>query len=397
MTKAKKQIKAMPKKRYVLQKPTSTHIALARPSNPTFGAVTRINTAPVAIGNSFNGMKTQTIQTKDGMRVIGRDYAFTVASTGSVTNWALAGGLPTNPLCFASSVLSNCARMYSRYKVKRLVVHYITSSSTSQTGDIMFYMRKAEFQMLPNNTASTFLNFVLSDSNTIIGPQWTNHSAQFDTTNSSWLSTDSGANSETQTTNQYDIFLYSKTASSNSPGYVLIDYEYEFKEISLLPRAGNLALTAGAKGMWQPRAISFTNASTIGVTNLYGVSSTSGIGSTTIAAVPSDSGDIWEFVIDVTNSSFTTPNTSTLFMMNPLAAGASYANGPTDEAVTIADGMVIYVADGGTYYMCYLTKDAAYACSQPLVAGQTSTFSVILRGYSRCIGSNRASDLAYSQ
>lgn len=68
--------------------------AVARPANPTFGPVSTISTAPVAIGNSMSGFKTQVLHTADGCRVIGRDYAFTPAATGNVTGWALTGGMP---------------------------------------------------------------------------------------------------------------------------------------------------------------------------------------------------------------------------------------------------------------------------------------------------------------
>ncbi len=362
----------------------------------SFGAVSRISTAPVAIGNSMTGFDTKTITTRDGVKVIGRDFGFTAISTGTVTNWCLAGGLPTNPFCYTSSVLQNCARMYNRYKPRRLVFHYITSSATSQTGDVMFYLRKNEGSTMPQPTASTFLNYVLSDSNTVIGPQWTNHTATFDTNNCPWMSTDYGATSDLGTYNQYDLFLYSKTSASNSPGYIVVDYEFEFKEISIGPRSGNLAEIAGAKAIWQPVNFTVTAALTTDSSTFYGsFSGTTGVGSTTITPPSTNQGDVWEFILDVTNSSFgsqTAANAARAIVGNGLTSGTGQT-----QLVTLTDGMVLYAVDTGVNVVLYFTKDAAFASTSPAVAGSTATYNTSLRGFCRLVGSVRPLDLAYLQ
>ncbi len=369
---------------------------ISNTKNPTFGAVSTINTAPVAIGNSMTGFKTQTIASKDGIRVIGRDFGFTVVSTGTVTNWCIAGGMPTSPFSFTSSVLQNCARMYARYKPRRLIFHYITSSATSQTGDVMFYLRKNEGSTLPQPNSSTFLNYVLSDSNTVIGPQWTNHTCTFDTNNCPWLSTDYGATSELNSYNQYDLFLYSKTSSANSPGYIVVDYEYEFKEISLNPRAGNLAEISGAKALWQPCNFQATAALTTDSSSLYGsLGGTSGVGGTTITPPNTNQGDVWEFILDVTNSAFGS-QTSANFARAIVGNGLTSGTGQT-QLVTLTDGMVIYAVDTGNNVVLYFTKDAAFASVTPMVAGSTATYNASLRGLCRLVGSVRPLDLAYLQ
>lgn len=372
--------------------------AISRPRNPTFGAVSTINTAPVAIGNSMSGFATKTIVTRDGVRVIGRDFGFTVLSTGTVTNCCIAGGVPTSPFAFTSSVLQNCARMYNRYKPRRLMFHYITSSATSQTGDVMFYLRKNEGSTLPQPTSSTFLNYVLSDSNTIIGPQWTNHTCTFDTNNSPWLSTDYGATSALDSYNQYDLFLYSKTSTSNSPGYVIVDYEFEFKEISLNPRSGNLAEIAGAKAVWQPFSFSTTVNATINTTTILGsLGDTSGIGGVTITPPNTNQGDVWECILDVTNSTFTN-TTAANFAAAPLSAGSTGTTIATCQGVTLTDGMVVYMVDNGSNVVVYFSKDAAYTGWNPMLAGKTqNSYSEKLRGLCRLVGSVRPLDLAYTQ
>lgn len=394
----KKKIKTMKNKKNQKKQVKRVKARLANPRNPTFGAVSTINTAPVAIGNSMSGFATKTVATKDGMRVIGRDFGFTVMSTGTVTNWVIAGGLPTSPFAFTSSVLQNCARMYNRYKPRRLVFHYITSSATSQTGDVMFYLRKNEGSTMPQPTSSTFLNYVLSDSNTVIGPQWTNHTCVFDTSQTTWLSTDYGATSELNSYNQYDLFIYSKTSSANSPGYVIVDYEYEFKEIALNPRAGNLAEISGAKAIWQPFVFNVTINATINVTTIKGTSQTNGIGGTTIAAVSTNQGDVWECILDVTNSTFTN-TTSANFAAAAITAGATGTSNATCQPVTLTDGMVVYLVDDGTTGpVMYFTKDAAFAGWNPAMAGKTQNpYAETIRGIWRLVGSTRPLDLAYTQ
>lgn len=381
-----------------LSKKKSARKSLSNSRNPTFGAVSTINTAPVAIGNSMSGFATRTVVTRDGIRVIGRDFGFTVISTGTVTNWCIAGGVPTSPIAFTSSVLQNCARMYNRYKPRRLMFHYITSSATSQTGDVMFYLRKNEGSTMPQPTSSTFLNYVLSDSNTIIGPQWTNHTCTFDTNNCPWLSTDYGATSELNSYNQYDLFLYSKTSSANSPGYVVVDYEYEFKEIALNPRSGNLAEIAGAKAIWQPFSFSTTINATINVTSISGsLGGTTGVGGTTITAPSTNAGDVWEMCLDVTNSGLVN-TTASNFAAAILSAGATSTSAGTTQSVIITDGMIVYAVDNGTNLIFYFTKDAAFSGWNPMVAGKTQNpYAETLRGVCRLVGSTRPLDLAYTQ
>jgi len=369
--------------------------AISSGRNPTFGNVSTINTAPVAIGNSMRGLTARTVVTKDGMKVIGRDYCFTVASTGTVTNWILSGGCPLSPFSFASAVLQNCARMYARYKISSMTFHYITSSSTSQTGDVLFYLRKNEGQTMPQPTASTFLNYVLSDSNTVIGPQWTNHSATFDTRNTKWLSTDYGATSEIDTYNQYDFFLYSKTSAANSPGYLIVDYEYDFREISLNPRNGNISEVGGAKSMWTPASISVSGVKVGNTTPVQGVSDTAWAGGVTISNITTSLGDVFEFVLDVTNSLFSATNAGTF-------ANQVYTNDTNlvtykTLAFTLTDGMVFYLVDNGTNLTFYSNRDSAFGNGPAILCSISATYAEKIRGYVKIIGSVRPTDLTYNQ
>lgn len=308
-------------------------------SNPTFGAVSTINTAPVAIGNSMRGVKTQVFHTANGARVVGRDFGFPVLANGTVTNWLLAGGIPITPLCLPSSIIRQVALLYSQWKLRSIAIHYITSSSTSTTGDIMFYIRRNEGSALPGPTTATFLPYVLSDEYTIIGPQWTNHTATL-TPTSNWFNCDYGATADLTQYNDRDIFIYTKCSSADSPGYIILDYDYEFRELSVNPRAGQVANWAGSKAQWNQANFTYSGSKTGGSTVLeVGTFGTTGIGGTTITALAPSIGDVYEVILDVANSTFV--NTTVSNFLNTVINGQS--------------GNVLVIADGQIYYMVFLS------------------------------------------
>jgi hypothetical protein len=85
--------------------------------------------------------------------------------------------MPITPCCLPSSILRNYCQMFNKFRVNKVIVHYITSSPTSQAGDVLFYYEKDRLAPMADYSSSSFLPYVLSDPHTVIGPQWTNHSA----------------------------------------------------------------------------------------------------------------------------------------------------------------------------------------------------------------------------
>jgi hypothetical protein len=359
-----------------VKKTTQGRQKLANSSNPTFGNVSTVNTPPVAIGNSMSGFKSQIIHTADGCRVIGRDFAFTPAATGTVQNWCLTGGMPLTPACMPSTALRNLVQMYNKFKVNTCLFHYITSSSTTTTGDVVFYYQKNAVSFNVNWTNNSFLPFVLSDSNTVIGPQWTNHTVIVKPTGP-YCSTDYAMDSESQLYTAGDIFLYSKTSSTESPGYVIFDYDITFKECSVSPRAGTLPTF---KAQWQQFNFLFSGAKTTGVTTLVvSGNNTVGIGGTTITAPVFSPGEIYELVLDVTNSTFST-TTAANFM------DLTYGN-LGNNTTTITDGYCIFaVINSSAAPVLYATLVAATANSGLINAGATVTYNENIRGYCKLVG-----------
>jgi len=350
---------------------------LSRPSNPTFGSVSTINTAPVAIGNSMSGFKSRTIPVPNGIRIIGRDYGFTPAATGSVTGWACTGGMPLTPACMPTTVLRNFVQMYSKFKFNSLTAHYITSSSTSTTGVVVFYSQKEAKSSQINWTASSFLPFVLSEPENVIGPQWTNHSMTI-RPKGGFKHCDAFLNSDQNDDSFGDIFLMSKTSSTESPGYVVLDYDITFMELEYNPRAALIPLAAA---QWNPFDLTWTEARTTDDTGQNSGSATTGIGATTITKfTAANVGDVYKIFIDATNSTFTVGTAANLWN-EQLYTGAT-------TAVTLVDGFTAYAVNivGDTWHF-YPTLESAMVNSREFRAGATLTYNVSLRGFAKYVAS----------
>lgn len=306
-----------------------------------FGAVSTINTAPVAIGNSLTGSKPKVLQTVNGARVLGRDFAFAASSTvAAVNDWELIGGMPLTPAVLVSSVLRNFSQIYNKFKIAHLTVHYVTSSSTSQPGDVLFYYEKNRNSPAPDYSNSAFLNFVMSDPNTVIGPQWTNHSMTIKPV-AEWKTTSFGATVDTDDDNQGSIYFFSKTNTTNSPGYILIDYDISFAELSVNPRAGVLPIT---RGLFNQICLSATNL-TVTPTTTFNLSMTTGnILNGAVSTLPPGclNGDIYKCVFNLSASTKTGVNPT----WTPSTVNASTLlrnQDDIDSPITVDDGFTCYL------------------------------------------------------
>jgi hypothetical protein len=295
-----------------------------------------VNTAPVAIGNSIRGSKSRVTNTANGVRVVGRDFGFTLSATGNtVTDWSLVGGMPITPAVLPSSILRNYCQMFGHFKVNSLTAHYITSSPTSQAGDVMFYFERDRKAPLMDYTNSSFLPFVLSDPMTVIGPQWTNHSLEVEPV-PEWKTTTFAINSDLNEDAAGTIFFFSKTNATNSPGYVLFDYDISFRDMSVNPRAGTLPVSRG-----QCNLISIGTSgtpviignSTLNTLTVQGLSLGGAIGNMPTGAL---TGDIYKLTLAATSS--LSLNTWTNVNLSNLLVEAS----APDVAITLDDGFTMY-------------------------------------------------------
>nr|WRQ64784.1 structural protein [Sobelivirales sp.]WRQ64839.1 structural protein [Sobelivirales sp.] len=345
-----------------------------RQSRGMFGPVSSINTAPVSVGNSVRGSQPRVSQTTDGARVVGRDFAFALAGTAStVTNWELIGGMPVTPCCLPSSILRNYCQMFNKFKVNKFTMHYITSSPTSQAGDVLFYFEKDRLAPMPDYSNSSFLPYTLSDPHTVIGPQWTNHSATI-TPTKDWKTTLYGNQTDLNEDAEGTLFFFSKTNAANSPGYLLIDYDIQFKELSVNPRAGSLPVARA-----QSSFICLTNSSTtlnLGFSTLWSLTTGKNVSNVTSAS-PNGAieGDIYKMVLQVTASQqvnaawsgVPTPATNTLLRY-----------GLTNRALTIDDGTTLYGAlNSSAQIVLYATLEGAVTGTDPLEYATATTGATV--------------------
>lgn len=323
---AKKQIVAKMQKR-----------ARKLPARGSFGPVSTINTAPVSVGNSVRGSAPRVTQTTDGARVVGRDFAFALSGTSSaVTGFEIIGAMPITPAVLPSSILRNYCQMFNKFKVNSVTVHYITSSPTSQAGDVLFYYEKDRFAPMCDYSNSSFLPYVLSDPHTVIGPQWTNHSVVLKPSKD-WKSTLYGNQTDINEDAEGSIFFFSKTNAANSPGYLLIDYDFQFKELSVNPRAGTLPIARG-----QSTFVCMNNVSdpVLGSNAQFTITTGKTVANLT-SALPSGAipGDIYKCIFQVTAST----QVNAAWSGTPaLTTSTMLRYGGQDRNITFDDGFTVY-------------------------------------------------------
>jgi hypothetical protein len=352
-----------------------------RITGSSMGPVATINSAPVAIGNSVRGSQKRVKNIPNGVLVSGRDFMFAPTGSGTVTTWTCVGGTPLTPVAFSDATIRQYMQMYQKFRWRRLVAHYITAAPTSATGDVMFYYAKNRESVFLSQTSSQLLPFVMSDPDTVIGPQWTNHSTAL-TVTSTWKSTDYGMDDVPDNYADGDLFLLSKTTTTDNPGYVIMDYVVEFAEMQITPRLLSLPLP---RAQWfqtniGETSLAATAGSTLSVCGIVG-NNLSG----TVSANPTGSvaGDIYKVFIDITNSlpgSWVNCTKQNLF---EVALGGT----STAEALTLVDGWTWYAMYDGSAYRFFSTAAAAYAGNEDIYFGVTATITFNLQVWVSLIGS----------
>jgi len=380
--------KSSPKKLYTISpdgtyrrsKPSGSKAVVSVPRR-SVGPVSTVMTPPVSIGNVIRGIKSSFVKTNTGHICTGRDFMFSPIGSGTVTTWTMVGGAPISPLAFVDSQLRQYTQMYNKWRCLSFTVHYITSSPTSNNGDIMFYYGKNRESPFVNQTSVNLLPFVISDPQAVIGPQWQNISASF-TPSKEWKSADVGVEATPKDYADGELFLLSKTSSIDSPGYVIFDYQFEFAQLSFQPRF--LALPS-TRQLYNQAAFSVNGGSTV-INTTYSIlfSGFSLNGSASGAWSGLTNGDVYKVIFDVTNS---TANSgfgaiTTSFLANLNTSGVTIP-------FTMSDGVVAYMVYSASAlaFTLYQSCVAAYANDRPLTASATGTTTSVLQLWASWVGS----------
>jgi hypothetical protein len=344
-------------------------------SSVKFGPVTSINTAPVAYGNSMRGVEAKVVQTsKDMVRIVGRDYAYTAANTGNASGWTPAGGFPLTPAVFVSSILRSYTQMYNKFKFNSIALHYITSSATSTNGDVLFQINANRSDPLPNWTATTFLPYALSRPDTVIGPQWMNHTC---------IVRPKGpvrtlvplASPDIDYQAQGEVFLFSKTSSVESPGYVLIDYDITFYEMSVNPHSGQLP---NPNFLYQPFQLYWlATAYTGNSTKLTLTLGTAGPGQVPITSLWGNGytkqGDVFKLGLDLTNTVMKNYTVTSGSIPTATSLFSQVING-IPQTLSLTDGYTLYmVIENSTNVTLYTTLTNAVTAANAITAASTMT------------------------
>lgn len=340
-----------------------------------FGPVSMVTTAPVAMGNSIRGSSSHVTNIKNGVSVTGRDFMFSpIGSVASVTNWTMIGGTPLAPCAFGDTVLRQYMQMYQKYRWKRITAYYITSSGTSSTGDVMFYRAKNRDSVYINQTSSFLLPFVISDPDTIIGPQWTNHAASM-TVQGTWKSTDYGMNSDINEFADGEIFLLAKTVTTDSPGYVLFDYQIEFAELQISPRLLSLPMP---RAQYYNTVLGGTSVAMTNTTVIKLVCQGTTISGAAASTPPGIAvGDIYKMIVDKTNSA-AVPNG---ILRVDADLGADNRVG-----IDLVDGTTLYVVNTSNGFLWFENVSSAYAGANPLKYTATNTANIAVQVWLSLVG-----------
>ncbi len=360
-------------------------------SEKRFGPVTTIDTAPVSIGNSYRGAAPVVVPSRDGVRVKGRDYFFTLASVSSAvtTNWALVGAAPITPACMAASVLRAYCIGYAEYKFHSLTFHYITTAATSAQGSVLMYVNKERDGPGLNSASTNFLPVVLSDHNTVISPLWTNTSASFIPI-TEWLQTDVGNDEPLKHQAAGELFVYTKSSSTTSPGFLLMDYDISFRIMQTNPKS----LTFPMPRMKYTQVNLSSSASvTTGNAATFAWNTGSLLDNVTLSSAPVGvaRGDVYKFVFNAGNSAFNGASNTTLIRQTLIAGNTS--------SVTINDGftMFLVVAGGDTNAVyCFPNWLTGETMASPYSWGVTAGLTVQLNGWVSWVGTIGGSELQYN-
>lgn len=272
-----------------------------------FGGVSTMSAAPVNIGNTVRSTKQQVLPVQGGVRVVGRDFIMAVGGQSSTwKEWALQGGMAMSPIALNASGLRGYFQVYQWYRFNRATVHFITSSPTSTAGDILMVYHANHGGPKVDHSSPNFLSYALSTESALIGPQWTNHSVEIISKPGRKLCTDVLNSEDVEHQADGELLVYCRATTngtlSDSPGYLLIDYDITFYDQMLNPR---VSVIPNGVFKWTPVGMVFSGTITqwdevqfaLNGTNTYS-------GDTSVPPVGNATGTIYQIVVDLQHAVF---------------------------------------------------------------------------------------------
>lgn len=328
-----------------------------------FGGVSEMDMAPVTIGNTLRSTKPTVRQTANSIHVIGRDFVMSVGGVqASYTGWCLAAGFPLTPAALNASALRGYFQSYERFRFKRAVVHYITSSPTSASGDILIMHHTNRGGPKVDHTSSNFMSYAMSTDAAVLGPQWVNHSVEVITSVPlDYCETDIFNGEDLMHQANGEVLVYTKNTfngAAEAPGYLLIDYEVEFNNRMLNPRVAVLpsALLKFFNGSFNANGIpALGDIVTFAVTGNNTYSGIAGVAPSGVSL-----GDIFQIVLDLSAPVLTGGATiSNIFATIQAIGGTAAYAAPTRQVFPLTNGGTYFAVWDGTAMQLYPNYAAA--------------------------------------
>ncbi len=320
-----------------------------------FGGLSEISAAPVTIGNTIRSVGQRVMPTANGVRVVGRDFVMAIGGqTTTYLKWCLQAGMALSPIALNASGLRGFFQTFEQYRWNRCVAHYVTSSPTSLTGDVLIVHHKNHGGPKVNHTSDNFLSYALSTDAALIGPQWTNHSIEVVKTPGKLLMTDVLNAEDVEHQADGEILVYCQNTTNGSaadpPGYLLIDYDVTFVNRMLNPRVQTLPSGAFK---WFPTVLEFSGVVTAADSVLVDTNSTrtyAGVTGTVPAGI--QVGDVFQVVLDFQNALLTgtlsAGSQATMWSVNYGFTGTGATSAPLLAAYAVDTGSTIYAVYRGT-------------------------------------------------
>jgi len=307
-----------------------------------FSGVSELSLAPVNIGNTIRAVKQSVFPSRDGVRVVGRDFVTSIGGTAAVyTNWTFQAGFGLSPVCLNATGLRGYFQTYERYKWNAVRVHYITSSPTSTSGDILIFYHSNHGGPKVDHTSNNFMSYALSTDSAVIGPQWTNHSMVISPSKRDWLDTDLFNAEDVQHQADGEVLIYTRASTNGNqpdePGYVLIDYDITFERRMLNPRVSTIP---SSLFKYTPKTFNVGGGPVLAgdpiVFNMSGIGFYTGVAG--VVPVGIQIGDVFQIVFDVQQAFITGASFGTSFAVN-VSAG-------TRLIYPITTGTTLYAVAG---------------------------------------------------
>lgn len=336
--------------------------AIKSPQKP-FGPVATIDTAPVSIGNTVRGAEPIVVQTREGVRIKGRDFLITIPGVAAVdTSWQLVAACPLAPACMVASAIRSFANAYAQYTIHGMAFHFITAESTGNSGNILLYPVKDRAAPGLNTLSSNFLPLVLSDPHAVIGPLWNNCSAVY-LPPLEWRPTDVFNCEDLRHQAAGELMVFTKSAALNAPGYVLVDYDISFRSLSINPKTATLPV---ARMKYTQVALAQPAALTAGGVSSFSMSGGALLDAVSVSSPPTGCvfGDVYKVVLSLSNNGLAGRPSNGVLAVN-VPGGA--------QAVTITEGFTCYglVSANGSDITLYPDYSTAMASVFSATSGST--------------------------